>query len=159
MAEAMVLFLLHQLEPLGFVDLPRRVENVVGPEHHLAIAGALREADTFLDQAIADTEAARRTLDVQQPELGNGLRFGDAEDCSHDLSVPLGHPAPLPFRVLIFYEASADLGCECLEVLVPTVLLVVENALPVDDPAHISGLVRAQDIGRRGRWSQTEESL
>src|SRR5438046_9129926 len=108
MAEAMVLFLPPQLEPLGLVDLPRRVENVVGPEHHLAIASALREADTFLDQAIADTEAACRTLDVQQPELGNGLRFGDAEDCSHDLAVTLGHPAPIPFRVILFHEDSED---------------------------------------------------
>src|SRR5438876_4297712 len=159
MAEAMVLFLFHQLEPLGLVDLPRRVEYVVGPKHHLAVGRSLCEANAFLYQTTADAEAARRGLDVEQTQLGDGFRFGDAEDCPHDLSIPLGHPAALPLRILILDEPGADLGYECLEALVPTVLLIVDNSLSVDDPAHVAGLVRAQDIGRGGRGSQTKQSL
>src|SRR5918912_2232008 len=36
---------------------------------------------------------------------------------------------------------------QSLEALVPTVLPGIEDAVPVDDPAHVAGLVRTQEKG------------
>lgn len=72
MPEAVMLLFFNQLESLRLVDAARRVEDVVGPEHDLAVAGAPCEVDAFVDQTIAEAESPRRRLDVEETQLRDG---------------------------------------------------------------------------------------
>ena len=44
-------FALDELEARALVDPARRDENIVRPEHQLAIPGRARETDAFIDEA------------------------------------------------------------------------------------------------------------
>ena len=87
-------------------------------------------------------EAARRRLDEQQAKLRDRLRFGNDEDRADDLSVALGDPAALALRIEVVDEVGDDARDEGLEAFVPAVLLGVEHAVAMDDPAHVAGAVR-----------------
>jgi hypothetical protein len=51
MTEAVMCFLSHELEPGSFINVPRRNEDAVGPEHHFFVAMAPREAEALFDEA------------------------------------------------------------------------------------------------------------
>ena len=86
---------------------------------------------------------ARARFDEQQPELRDGVALPDAEDRADPLAVELGDPAALALRVEVLDELRDDRRDERLEALVPAVLLPVERAVTLDDPAHVPGPVRA----------------
>src|SRR5215213_6219654 len=65
-AERVVLFLGDQAEPLGDIDLARRVQDVVCPQRQLRIAGLPREADARAHQPSAEPEPARFRLDIEK---------------------------------------------------------------------------------------------
>jgi len=68
----MVSFLFDQVEPLSLADVPRRVEDAVGPQHYFAIATRTSERDAFIDEPSADTQPARCRFDVKETQLCNG---------------------------------------------------------------------------------------
>src|SRR5215207_8272816 len=83
-------------------------------------------------------------LDIEEAQFPDLLRFLHEEHRTDDPAVSLGDPAALARRLEVPDEGGADLGDERLEAFVPAVFLVVEQGLPVDDPAHVAGLVAAQ---------------
>src|SRR5689334_3291747 len=68
-AELAVRFALHEPEPQLRIDRARSREVRMRPEHELAVALLPREIDALLDEALAESLAARGGLDQQQPEL------------------------------------------------------------------------------------------
>src|ERR1051325_3724685 len=153
-AEAMVRPRLHALDARALVDAPRRDEDVVRPERELAVSGLAREPDARLDESRAQARAARGRVDEQEPELrdrGRGPRRHavvgaptsllvlrrDEEDAPHVLAVHLGDPATLAPGIVL----RAELG-------VPAVLLRVQRAVPLHDPAEVPGPGLAQDDAR-----------
>src|SRR4051794_20248091 len=74
-AERVVLFLGEEAEPLGDIDLARRVQDVVRPERQLRIAGLPREADAGAHQPSAEPEPARFRLDIEEPQLRDLVRL------------------------------------------------------------------------------------
>ncbi len=93
MAEAAVLLLLDQAEAGLLVDLAGGHQDIVGPQHHGAVADRPREANTLLHQALADAQPAHLRLDQQQAQLGHRVRLLDAEDRANVLALPLGYLA------------------------------------------------------------------
>ena len=65
----MVPFAFDETEPRALVDVPRVHEHVVRPEGELAVAGGTGEADAFVDEPAADTQATRAWLDEEQAQL------------------------------------------------------------------------------------------
>jgi hypothetical protein len=59
----------------------------------------------------------------------------------------LGDPAAFFRRIVIVYEIRDDLCDQSFEALIPAVLLGVEDTMAVDDPAHVTWLVPAQEEG------------
>src|SRR5262249_33678342 len=97
--EAPVPLLVDEAEPSALLDRAGGVKDVVGPEDDLAAAGAAGEGDAFLDEALADAEAARLGIDDQEPKLRHRRRFPHQKDRAHVLPVLLGDPAALALRI------------------------------------------------------------
>jgi len=64
-----MLFLAHNLETYLFIDVSRGVESALRPQRHLLVSCLTREADAFLNQALANTETTRFRFNVQQSQL------------------------------------------------------------------------------------------
>src|SRR5579872_3028006 len=126
-------FLTYDPETGPLVDTPRGEQHTVRPQRHLPVPGPLGEANAFLDQAASEAKTARRGLDEHQSEPGDLIRLPDDKDRAHDFAVPLGDPAPLPLRIEVLDELGGDLRDQRLELLVPSILLRVQDAVPVDD--------------------------
>jgi two-component system cell cycle response regulator len=150
--EAVVGGRLDQLEAGALVEPARRVQDVVGPQRDARVAGALGEAQALLDQARADAAAPRARVDEQQAQLRDVLLAAHAQHAAGGLAVDLGDPRGLAARVVVARVLGHDLRDERLEALVPAVLLRIEPAVSLDDPAEVAGTRRAQDdCARRGR--------
>src|SRR4051812_35114739 len=93
-----------QLEAGGFVDLSCRDELGVRPQLNFFVARSPRERDDFVNESRPDSVTARRRLDEQQAKLGDGLRFGDDENRSDDLTISLGDPTPLASGIEVVDE-------------------------------------------------------
>src|SRR5260370_66996 len=145
-AEAPVRLLVDQAEAGGLVDAPGGAQHAVGPQRELPVAGVPREAHALVHEARADAEPARLRLDQQQPQLGDGLRVLDEEHGADDLAVLLRDPAALPPRVVVLDERRHDARDQRLEALVPAVLLRVQRAVAVDEPAHVARLVGPEHV-------------
>src|SRR6266550_4610117 len=146
-------FALDELEPRALVDATRRDEDVVCPERELPIPRRASEPDAFDDESRANAEAARLRLDEQEAKLRDGLGLPDAEHAADTLPVDFGDPTPLALGIEVGDELRDDLRHQRLERFVPPVLLPVERAVPLDDPTHIAGAVRAEgDLRRRARF-------
>src|SRR5215208_4766143 len=158
-AERVVLFFGDEAEPLGDIDLARRVQDVVRPERQLRIAGLPREADALAHQPSAEPEPARLRLDIEEPQLRDLVRLPDQEHRADGLALDLGDPAALAPSVEALDETGADLGDERLEAFVPAVFLVIEDGLTVDHPADVAGPVRAQHVARLSRRLGGEKIL
>jgi hypothetical protein len=65
-----------------------------------------------------------------------------------DLAVPFGDPAAFPCGVEGLDEFGDDLRHQRLEPLVPAIVLRIERAVTVDDPAHVARPVRSEPTGR-----------
>src|SRR5215212_1468044 len=119
LAEAVVLFLVHEHETVFLVDVPGGIERAVGPEREPFVAASSCEADALLDEPVTQTQTACLGLDQEKPELGNRPVPLDHEDAAHPLPAHLGDPAPLLRRVVAFDEVSDDPRHQSLESLVP----------------------------------------
>src|SRR5260370_12808072 len=109
-------------------------EFALRPEHNFLVAGGAGKADALGDQTLADSQAAGRGLDQQQAKFGDRSGFLHQENGSDVLAVFLGNPAALAGRVEILNELGNDVGYESFEALIISVLLVIEEAMAVDDP-------------------------
>src|SRR5262245_862183 len=152
MAEFVVWFFVNQPIPRLFVNMTGGMEHVVGPEHDLPVACLTGEALALADQAFSDAKPTRLRIDQQQPQLRNCLRFFDEENRPDVHSVLLGNPAALPFRIEVPDEFNCDLGDQQLELFVPTVLLGIQHSVLMNDPAHISCLMWANEIRGFALW-------
>src|SRR5260370_33853421 len=131
-----------------FVYVPGRMEDALRPERNLSIACLPGKAHTFTHQAGADAQPPRRRLNQQQAQLGDGLRLFDQKDGACDLTIFLGDPAALPFGVVMLNELGDDASDQGLKAFVPSVLLGIEQAVPVPDPAHVTGVMRPKNLKR-----------
>src|SRR5262245_45550376 len=117
MAEAVVWPRMNQLETGPFVDMAGGQQDTIRPKSHSPVAGAPGKADTFIDQATAETQAAGAGLDEQQAELGHGFRLFNQEYRANIFAVSLRNPTSLPFRLIILEEFGHDAGYQGLELL------------------------------------------
>ncbi len=79
------------------------------------------------------------------------------EDAAEALVVAVGDPATLAQGVEVVDEVGGDAGDEGLETFVPAILFGVEEAVTLDDPAHVSGAVGPEDIRWRWPWRRVAE--
>src|SRR5579884_552659 len=145
----MMWLLSHQLETGLLVDVASRDKNAVGPEHHLLIPPAARETDALLDEARAQPQATGSGFDEQEPEFRDRFAALYDKDGANNFSIHLRDPAAFSFRIVIIDEIRHDLGDKRLKMLVPAILLRVEDAMPVGNPAHVSRLVWTENKGFR----------
>src|SRR3984957_7530282 len=145
---ALVLFLVDQFEAGLLIDAAGGSKFALCPQHDLPVARVAGKTDALLDQSLADSPAAGGWFDQQQAEFGHRRGFLYQEDGTDSLPVFFRNPATLPSRIEFFNELGDDSGDESFEALVVSILLPVELAMPLDDPAHISGPVLPENIGR-----------
>src|SRR5215211_4742418 len=146
MPEAVVRLFVDEPEAHPFIDTARGAQHVIRPQRDLPVTGLSGEADAFFYQAAADAQPSCFRFDEEKSQLGGLLRLLDDEHGADDLAFSLGDPAPLHSRVVVLDELRHDLRHERLEPLIPAVLCGVENAVAVDDPAHVAGPGGPQQI-------------
>src|SRR5271166_3062039 len=143
----MVRGLAHEPESRRLIDATRGDEHVVGPQGELTVAEFARPRDACADQRASDPERAR--LDVEKPQLGDCRVVAlHEENRAGDRSVKLGDPTVLARRVEFSDEISKNPAGQPLVGPVPSVFLVIENRLAMDDPADISRLEGTQPDAR-----------
>src|SRR5438034_3160731 len=148
-----------ELKPRALVDATRRDEDVVRPKRELAISRCASETDALVDESRPDAQATCPWLDEQEAQLRHGLRLVDAEHAADTLPVDFGDPTALALAVEVGDELRDDVRHQRLERFVPPVFLPVDRAVPLDDPAHIAGAVRAESDLRRRARSRPQPSL
>src|SRR5205823_3478566 len=99
-AERRVALLVDQLEPRSLVDPARVRQDVVRPEHELAVSGRTREPDALVHEPGSDDAVAVARLDQQQPELSDPARLRDAQDRPGAVALELRDPGPLAVRIV-----------------------------------------------------------
>ena len=139
-----MLLLLDELKPRSLIDLPRRMQYVIGPQAHPAVSTGNREVDALLHQTPPDTEPARSRLDQQQTQLRDIVRLPHQEDTSDSLTVPFRDPASLGRGIEVPYEIHGDLLDQVTKAVIPAVFLSVDLAVTPDDPVDIVGGVGAE---------------
>src|SRR5215212_2149833 len=147
MPEGVVRFLLDEPKAHPLVDAAGGVEHVVRPERDLLVAGPSGEANAFFHQAAPDAKPACLRLDEQKSQPGDLLRLLDQEDTAHVFAVSLRHPATFQFRIVLPDELRHDLRHERLEPFIPAVFSGVEDAVAMDDTAHVTRFVGPQKVG------------
>lgn len=148
MSEAVVRLFADELESSLQIDAVGGGENALRPESDLAIAGGARELNALVDEGLAESEAARGGFDEEQAEFGGVSVFWvvDEEDAAEGDSVALSDPAAVALGLILIDEIGGDAGDECFHGFIPAVFLRVESAVTLDDPAHVSGAMIAQDV-------------
>src|SRR5271165_1523532 len=73
-------------------------------------------------------------------------RMFDQKDVAHVLAIHFGNPTPFAGRIEIGDELGNDVRRQGFERFVPSVLLRIAQAFPMDNPAHVSHAMRAQDV-------------
>src|SRR5579872_2312795 len=139
-------FLLDAAKSVFGINAAGGVENGLGPESDLAVAGMAGEADAFGDQAAADAEPARGRLDQEEPQLADGGHLANQDNAADNRTVLLGDPAALAFDVETVDEARGDFGDLGFEALVPSLFLGVQDAVAMDDPTDVAGLMSADQV-------------
>src|SRR5947209_5047989 len=145
MTEAVMGLLSHEFEPGSFIDAPRRNEDAIGPEHYLFVAMAPREAEALFDEAGAQAQTTCLRLDQKQSKFGDRLTGLHDKHRADDFTPHLRDPAAFACRVVVGDKVRDDLGHERFKAFIPAVLLSVQDAVSVRDPAHVPGLMRAQE--------------
>jgi hypothetical protein len=113
-------------------------QHVVGPERDPAIANLASEAHAFAHQARAEALPARLRLDEQHAQLGHRFGLSDEEHAANDLVVLLRQPTALVPRVEALHKLCRDARDKRLALHVPAVLLGIEHAVALDDPAQVA---------------------
>jgi hypothetical protein len=74
-------------------------------------------------------------------------------------AVALGDPAALPPGIVVAPELRDDLGDQRLEPGIEAVLIGIQDAVAMHDPAEIAGLLRAQEVRRPQGGPGPEQGL
>src|SRR6266700_1123877 len=147
MPETVMCFLCYEFKPGFLVDVTRFQEDTVGPEHQFLVTTASSEANTLFDKASTQPKTACLWFNQQQPELGDCFTALHDKYRTNDLSVHLCNPAAFSFRVVVVDEIRDDLSDQRLKMLVPAILLSIQDTMPVGDPSHITRLMSAEKKG------------
>src|SRR5262249_37779732 len=139
-AETRVRFFAGAHEAGFLVQMPRRKQLALRPEHDLLVPGLAGETDALSDEPLADAVSARGRFDVEQPQFGDRLRLVHEKDRACDRTVLFGNPATIAFRIEVLHELTDDRRDECLEPRVVAILPRVQRAVTIDDPAEIARL-------------------
>src|SRR6516225_7994544 len=83
---------------------------------------------------------------MQQSQLSDFVRGLRNEDGTNPFSILFRNPATFAPRIVIPDKLRHDFRRQCLVRFVPSVVLRVEDSLPMDDPAHVARLVLPQQI-------------
>ena len=147
-AEAVVRLFGDEAVAFALVEVASGVEDAVGPEGDLAVASVAGEVRALTDECAAEAETACGGLDEEETEAGGVGIFGvlNEEDAAEAFVIAIGDPATLAQGVEVVDEVGGDAGDEGFETFVPAILFGVEEAVTLDDPAHVSGAVGPEDI-------------
>src|SRR5438874_1312257 len=153
--EAAVRLTRRALESRLLVEVARRGEVLLRPQRDALVTRGARKAHALGDEAAAQPQAARPGLHQQQPQLRGSRLARDEEDAPCAAAVDFRDPAALTRGIELSDELGADRGHQCLEFLVPAVLLEVQRAVALDDPADVSGAMSPQgDFRPTVRWRE-----
>src|SRR5215469_2377187 len=141
LSEAVMLFFAHDLEPSLFVEVSCRMKNALRPKRHLAIARVPCESDALFNQPLADSQATRLRFNMQQPQPCDIVRCLRDKDSTNPCSILFRNPAAFAPRIVILDELRHDFRRQTLVGSIPSVLLGVQDCLPMDDPAQVARMV------------------
>ena len=74
------------------------------------------------------------------------IRMLNQKDVSYVLAIDFGDPTPFASRIEIGDKFGNDIRHQGFERVVPSVLLRIPQAFSMDNPAHVSHAMRAQDV-------------
>src|SRR5262250_3071226 len=143
LSEAVMPFFAHDLEPGLFVEVSCRMKNALRPKRHLAIPRLPCESDAFFNQPLADSQATRLRFNMQQPQPCDFVRCLRDKDSTNPCSILFRNPAAFAPRIIILDELRHDFCRQGLVCFIPTVLLGVQDSLPMDDPAQVARVVQS----------------
>src|SRR6202040_3842333 len=143
----------HEVKTVRLVNPARRDQHVVGPQCQLAIARSASEADTLPDEPASNAEPASRWLNEKQPQFGDFFAVPDEQYRADDFAVTLGDPAALSPGIEILDKSCGDPRDQRLESRIQAIFLGIKDAVTVDDPADVAGLVRTQEIREFGLFA------
>src|SRR5438132_6042870 len=132
---------MQQSEAGFFVNAAGGVKVALRPQSDFLVAGLASEADTLVNQAFADSQAAGLRFHQQQAQLGNRLCFLNQEYRADNLAFALGDPAALALGIEVLDKVGNDLGDQGFEALVVAILLGIEHAMAMHHPTHVAGLI------------------
>jgi AcrR family transcriptional regulator len=135
-----VRFFVGELESSFQIKMTCSGKRVVGPQHHLLVAGAASEVDALLYQPTSETMTAAVIGHQQDPQLRCGAVLTDTEHTSDSSPIELGDPGLLPTRIVLGSIVGDDLGNQGLEFKVPAKLAGVLLTVGHHDPAQIARL-------------------
>src|SRR6266853_3437200 len=142
-SEAAMGFPRRSRESRLLVQVAGRREVFLRPQDDSLIAGRAREAHALPHERPTQPEAARLGLHQQQAQFRAAARASNQENAPE---APAGrifrNPAALACPVELANEFGGDPGHQSFELLVPTVLAEVQQAVTLDHPAHVAGAVR-----------------
>ena len=132
----------------GFVDAAGGVELAVGPEEDSPVLRGAGESGALADQAPAQTCTSGGWIDQEQTELGGIGVFAifHEEDAAQAVRAIFGDPAALAGRVVVIDEIGCYAGDQGFEGFVPAVFGGVDFAVPLDDPADVSGAMVTEGV-------------
>src|SRR5487761_1582484 len=138
LAPTVVRLLAGQLEAGRLVEMPRGVEALLRPQHHLVIDGGAHQAQALGDQSLAGTAATCRARPQEHAQLGDPIALPYQRDAADRLAIELGDPAALARWIVLAQEWRHDLDHQRLEARVPTVFVGIDPGVRADDPADIA---------------------
>ena len=129
------------------IDVARGGEHAVGPQRDPAIARLARQSAGLPRPAARRCRVRARSA---RPEGDAAAATSSVSRTSKDradiLAISLGDPAALALGGPDCERRPRRSPPSALEPLVPAVFLTVKRAMPADDPAHVAGTRRPQDV-------------
>ena len=137
----------HVREAGGLVYATGRDEHIIRPKRQLPVAGSSRLIDTSINKLTANSLAANARIHEQQAKPADRIRLAHKENAADRRAGFVRYPATLAVGLVVLHERRDDLGDEPLELEVPPVLLAIDDAMALDDPAHVAGMRLSQREG------------
>src|ERR1051326_1564531 len=147
MTKTPVRLLVNQPVSTRLVNSTGAPQHAIGPQDNFPVTRLPSETRAFADQTAADAQTARFGFDQQQSQLSHGLGLLDQNHAADDLALPLRYPAVFFLGIEAADEFGHDVRDQRLELFVPAILLGIQNTVAVNDPAHVSRLMAAQNVG------------
>jgi hypothetical protein len=122
-------------------------KNVIRPKDDFTVSGLPGEPDTLGYQAFTDPKSAGARFDQQESQLSDSLSIGHQEYAAQVLPLSFRNPASFAVRIVSFEKIGCDLGYQTFELFVPTILLGIDDSVPLNDPANIANLMRPENKG------------